>query len=135
MAEAVDGADCPLAADGSAIRHQHLCNERQRGAGAKRCRHHDDQANDVARGEEPAIAGVALLEGVEEIRDPSEGFDVEGQRRDRERAHHPLDRAEEREGIVGAIGTAADPECSEGEAKNECREHQLERMRRAPQNQ
>jgi hypothetical protein len=128
----VHGADRPLAGPAG---EQHARDQRQRHAGAEGRREHDGETDRVAQQQERRVPALVPLERLLDRRHPLEGGDVERQGRDRGEAHDPLHDAERAHRVREAVGARAHPVRSKGQSEDERREHQLERVRRAPEHQ
>ena len=115
--------------------HQHPRDERERHPCAKCRRKHHDETRDVARDSEEVVAPIRDLERADERRGPTEAGEIEGNRRECCEPHCALHDAERAHGIGKAIGARAYPARAEGKPEDECREHQLEGVRRAPEQQ
>jgi hypothetical protein len=132
-AECIDAVNPPDGGFAASAREEHLGDQWQRGARTGRRRQHDGETDRIAPRRE---ADVSRFGGVERAhRVTAERVVVEGQRGQRGHPHHELDDAERPERMRPAVGAAAHPERPESQAQDERRQHGLERVRGAPQEQ
>ena len=124
----VDDADRALAV---AAAYQHSRDERERHARAESRREHHGETGDVAGEGKEIVARVSRLQRADERRGPSESGQVKRDRCKRGESHRALYDAQRAHWIREAVSARAHPPRPEGEPEDERREHQLERVRRA----
>ncbi len=128
----VDSPDRGLA---GAVAQQRAGDERQRHPGAERRRQHHQRGDAAAGQVEERVAGVVFRQAAHQRFHQAESEVVHRQRCERGEAHDHLDPAEQPRRLRARVDSPAHRQAAEGEAENEGREHQLERVRRGAEHE
>ena len=109
--------------------------QRQRHAGAKRGREHDQRRDPVTREVEQGVALIRLWQRVDQVGGEVEGQGVQRDRGNGGKTHRDLHITQQYPRVRHAVDPLAHPEATHCQAEDERRQHQFERVCGAAQRQ